>query len=183
MKKYKHDRWYRSVRTTQERRANGKRSDPTYKWARAKRCGSNLADSWDDMPVCRQKTWKHKRKSQHRDRQRGRKHTAKFNMWADVWKLENYLDEHEIPYCVEDLKETRSTPYNVTVVINTGAVEKYDYVWDKKTGKRVKGHQIGWDYIWERVETGEVRYRVYSVTVGYEVNWWTEKDIGLEYIL
>ncbi len=182
-KKYKHSNYFRRIKTTQEHRANGKRSDEHYRWARAKRCGKNLPNSWDDITTRPQKTWKVKRRNQHRDKHRGRKHSMKFETWVDLWKLENYLDEHEIPYCIEDLKETRSIPYNVTIVINTDTIAKYTFEWDKKTNKRVKGHQIGWEHIWQRVETGEVKYRTYSVIVGYEVTWWANKDIGIDYII
>lgn len=141
-KKYDRYRCHRSIRTTQEHRANGKRSDPDYKWARAKRCSNNLPDSWSDVRACYQKTWKHKRETQYRVGGRGKRHVLHLDFHVKEWELQDYFEEHDIPYEIKRVRESR-------------------WRWSE--------YRNDWYH--------------YCVTVGFVMTYWTDKDIGIEYIL
>lgn len=104
-KKYgpKTDSWYRSPKTTQERRwnyAHGK------KYVRAKRYGHNLPDSYDDVHVHKDKCWKSRRRNQYRTGKRGKKHEVILPVWVLDYYITEYLEEQDIPYTVEHLKES-----------------------------------------------------------------------------
>lgn len=151
MKKKKKYSWYRHMKTGQERRANGSRKDrELYKWIRAKRSAQNLPNTWDDVQYTNQKTWKVKRLKQYRDNPRGQQHSMSFKAsgsysWRrteDVWVLYDYLEEHDIPFRFETIKE--SYIY-------------YSYYYKQE----VLGHK----------------------TVGYTITWWSDKDIGVNFIL
>ena len=120
-------KWYRCMRTTAEKRAN-----QNCKYVRAKRHSCNLPDPWDDNPHCTQKNWKVKRSHQYRIGTRGQRHEVLTGIdnfkWPQVWNIEQYLKEHDIPYRLEPTRKM-------------------------------------------------------SITVAYKLVWWSDKDIGLEYIL
>jgi len=101
----------RHPRTTQEKRANGRRG----KWNRAKRNSANLADAWDDIWIHNDKSWKSKRKTQYM----GRKDLKKYSLYLPsgdshlygykdtAWHFEDYLKEHKISYKIEEIKATK----------------------------------------------------------------------------
>lgn len=122
-KKYgpKTDCWYRSPKTTQERRwnyAHGK------KYVRAKRYGHNLPNSYDDIKIHKDKCWKSKRKNQYRTGKRGKRHEIILPAWMLEYYISSYLEEHDIPYTLERLKESevRESSY-----FKSG---HYRYSWD-----------------------------------------------------
>ncbi len=184
-KKYRHDGYYRlrRIRTTQEHRVNGKRSDPDYKWARAKRCGKNLPNSWDDITTRPQKTWKVKREKQYRDEKRGKKHVIQVGLCFDEWKLTQYFEEHDIPYVIKDIKEQQTRTFKVMEQRVVRTVPQFIRVWDKNLNKIVKGHQIGYRDIYEWVETDKTRTSTHCYLLGYEITWWTDTNIGIDYII
>lgn len=105
-KKYgpKTDCWYRSPKTTQERKwnyAHGK------KYVRAKRYGHNLPSTYDDIAITKEKCWKSKRKNQYRTGKRGKKHVVILPVWVMEYYITSYFDDHDIPYKVEDLRESK----------------------------------------------------------------------------
>ena len=142
--------YLRYPKTTQERRVNGKRG----KWNRAKRNARNLPSAWDDLWVHREKSWKKKRKTQYYYGGKGKRHELiipyiryfdKDGRWyprlMDDWIFENYLRDHNIPYRIEEIKESR----------------RYYNKYYKK-------------------------YMNSITTIAHRFIWWSDKDIGLEYI-
>lgn len=59
-KSFIEDRWYRRPRTTNEKRQNQER-----KYVRGKRLPKSLPETWDDIPLRLQKSWKKTRKTQY----------------------------------------------------------------------------------------------------------------------
>ena len=102
---------YRHPKTTQERRANGVRSDEDshYEYVRGGRKGKNLPNSYDDLAVAawkERRCWKSNRKNQYRPGGRGTRHELlvpggadRFRYWWNAeYRLEEYFDQHNIPY-------------------------------------------------------------------------------------
>lgn len=147
--KAKHQRKsYRSPRTTQERRNNGRRS----KWERAKQSKTNLINWWDDKHHIIQKTWKVKRRHQYRDTSRGKKHFIFLPgrlFRSNTWKLERYFIEKDIPYHIKRIHSKNLPVYIIS----------FQYP--------------NWIMV--------LRYR--SKFLGYELAWWSDKDIGIDFIL
>jgi hypothetical protein len=102
---YKHA--LRHPRTTQERRATGKRN----KWGRAKRNFVNLPNAWDDFWVKRQRSWKKKRKTQYNPEGRGQKYTIYIEAVDRAWNRHNrravqllreFFERFDIAYDIKD---------------------------------------------------------------------------------
>jgi hypothetical protein len=98
---YKH--YYRAPKTTQERRMSYAHGE----FVRAKRRASNLPNTYDDINIDYQKSWKKKRAKQYRIGKRGKRQEFYFDYYVRTWYIEEYLEEHDIPYILEDIKETR----------------------------------------------------------------------------
>jgi hypothetical protein len=196
--KAKHAKYYRRPRTTQERRANTKRS----KWARGRRRMGNLINTYDDPQVCIQKTWKVKRRHQHRENARGKKHTlflaneggssCRWLFWIKMWDLEEYLKNHDIPCHVRKIEQIEvrvQTHHERYVITGWEPYTKVCAVRPKKNGARKTETQYvtetGWRtvYGWRKVKLKEPREWRTSTLIGYEVTWWSDKDIGMDYIL
>jgi len=100
-----YERYYRSIRTTQERRANGKHNP----YCRRRRNDRNLPNSWDDIVVDFdiKKSWKEQRKTQYRCGGRGKLHAfyISYTSRRDYWDIEQYLKEQDIPCRVEEDSE------------------------------------------------------------------------------
>ena len=173
MKKRQHDRWYRRPRSIGEARAN---CDCEY--ARAKRRPVNLPDSWDDRPirVNRDKSWKHKRKTQYRGNKRGERHELVTDNSIFEYDFKEYCEQHDIPHKVENLYESYIYRHYLS-----------DYRWAKcmryrhnfVTGKYE--YMLVWDYTW--VPNGKYEDRKHTRLIGYKLIWWSDKDIGIDYIL
>lgn len=162
MKKYYG--YFRAPKTTNE-----KRQRQNCEYSRAKRRPNNLPDTWDDLPVRArdQKSWKHKRKTQYRGPKRGEKHSITLDnaSYRILWNLEEYFEDHDIPFDIEQNRESKMVP-------------DFDYV-KHSTGKK---NMFGWEICYhERVPNGKLRK--YTYTVSHTVTWWSNKDIGLDYIL
>lgn len=146
-KRKKHHHWLRRFRHVAERKANGSRQRGEIEWgqwSRAKRRSGMLPDPWEDYKLLEQKTWKVKRETQYRPEGRGKEHALEVDINFRTWDFTDYLDEHSIPYRIEDHKEC------------------YYY----------------WSY-W----APPVRLVRRCITVGHTITWWSDKDIGIEYIL
>jgi hypothetical protein len=155
MKNYRYAGYYRSIRTTQERRKASMRFD----WAdeygiipiRGQRMEKMLPNAWDDFPVIQEKNWKRRRKTQYRRaglRDDRNKHVVYVKcrsngFWWDrsgAKSYEEYFKAHDIPYSIEVDRETR-----------------FEFsVWRNKMYPCV-------------------------YTIGWIVTWWSDKDIGLEH--
>jgi hypothetical protein len=124
----KNYKFYRKPHTTQERRENGRKN----KWGRAKRNKENLVTAYDDKYPTNQKSWKVRRHKQYREN-RGRQNSIflpkdKNFFWGNMYRLENWFDEHDIPFRIERVFEKQQV-------------------------------------------------------IGYYLIWWSDKDIGIDYLL
>ena len=167
----KYQRWMRHPRTTAEKRANQEG------WERPRRRPHLLPDTYDDLWVRGNKSWKEHRKTQYHPGGRGKHNSARIEyeginwMWSgsrdDYYILTNYLWDHEIPYYAEPIRRFRWTER---------------FYW-KRTGW--EDYTIG-DFTYQRpvhkkIPTGEF-YRDWYID-HYIVHWWYNKDIGVDYIL
>lgn len=161
--------YFRRPKTTAERKAN---DDPEIKnYVRGKRLPKTLPDTWDDQKLTYSKSWKDRRKTQYRPQKRGKKHTIEVGVgfWRHgLWELEDYFLEHDIPYQIKDKKRSRiETRTKKLMPVRTKAY------WEI--------YHCGWTpYEW-------VECAPYHVTIiehlGYYISWWSDKDIGIDYIL
>jgi len=98
--------WYRSPRTTPEIKANQDHRytydedlDVYFPLYRGGRSQKNMPNSYDDIQVCRQKTWKKKRKTKYYPKgEKGKKYSVDVHNRADRYKLEDYFDDNGINY-------------------------------------------------------------------------------------
>jgi len=194
MRRKKNYGWHRAPRTTQERRVNGKRS----KWGRAKRNQVNLVNHWDDKCPTYQKTWKVKRNHQYRNR--GQQHTTflpndgskSWRFWVNIWDLEEYFDDHNIPCRIEKVEKIERRVQTHQKVWRCVGYEPYTYQrivrprknGAKKTLTRYETH-TSWRgvYDWVTIKLERPRETRWSTLLGYRVTWWSDKDIGIDYIL
>jgi hypothetical protein len=100
-----HKKWYRAIRTQNERRQTGSRKDRDkeesgYQWARGKR--RHLPTKWDDFPIRYQKSWKKKRKTQYHVGGRQQEHVITISEVGE-FTFERYLEDFNIPYKKERL--------------------------------------------------------------------------------
>lgn len=108
--------WLRRPRTNRERRLENLGSD----WAdefgkirvRGRRTAPNLPTWYDDIPHCKQKTWKKRRKTQHREH--GLRHDENRHeilighpKWGRMssWMYEDYFETFDIPFEKEAIRE------------------------------------------------------------------------------
>lgn len=181
-------KWYRSPRTTQERRANGRRTD-NIPFVRAKRNAANLINAWDDRPHCVQKTWKEKRLTKYRVGKRGQKHelffpSNEYGCWALTWTLEEYFEDHDIPFNIETIREVCHRQREIKRWVVKYRVPDYGWWYPHlqlRPGR--KPVQRGWKDVGEWVGTGKYEPYSFSIITGYNVVWWSDKDIGIEHIL
>lgn len=154
--------WARNPRTQQERRINC--YDREY--VRGKRLPNSLPNSYDDIRVRPRKTWKDKRKTQYRVDDRGGEHSLVLDSCIYTWRLEEYLRDMDIPYRLEENYDHKM-------------VRWFHY---KKTVKPGHLREYPWDiHKWEKVYTDE--YRRVCYLAGYTLTWWSDKNIGIDFIL
>lgn len=155
--------WMRRPHTTAEMRANQN------EWSRPRR--RHLPNTYDDISIHEQKSWKENRRYKHRGR--GKKHSIVLEDYNDKHTLEWYLKDHNIPYRIDEIRRTKIKIFR----------EYYYYFY--------RGIQPSQRYpklilpVYEKVELNPpiIRRRKISEVVGYYVVWWYNKDIGLKYIL
>ena len=195
--KTKNQKFYRRPRTTQERRVNGKRS----KWCRGKRRAGHLPDTYDDPQACIQKTWKVKRRHQYRECGRGQQHKIflpskggpRYRFWVNIWELEEYLNNHEIPFRVEKVEKVDVREDTHQRVYKCTGWEPYTVTynnrpWPRMGNKKVKTivcTETRWRgiYSWVWVKLAQPRVGRWYTLVGYNITWWSDKDIGIDRIL
>lgn len=180
-------KYYRNPRTRNEERHNQDEYEGSSKqqaWCRAKRRPCHLADSWWDKHSCVQKTWKEHRKTKYRPGRRGKTHSITLKEWRDEWKLIDYLESHDIPHRIEEIKQgcgTYKQPIWKKKVIGKKPIYRTRY--EKINGVKTLTTKL-WFYA-DDVRWVKVGYKEYPQTriVGYKITWWYDKDIGIEYIL
>ena len=181
--------YWRHPRTTQERRATGKRN----KWGRAKRNFVNLPTVRDDISVHYEKSWKSKRKTQYRPKGRGTRYSMYIEYerrlsWRgedNLSRLEKYFERYDIPY---NIVEDREVHYEWKV--RTGqwmCVLVYVLVLDPENNNRAKLDENGERIYRYRYEHQWVQYKKpifytqkYRGTLkGHIITYWTHKNIVL----
>ena len=176
-------RYYRRQRSAAEKRANQEG------WERPKRRPHLLPDPWDDRPIRYTRCWKDHRKTQYRGR--GQKHTVYIDSnRIKEWQLKEHFKDHNIPYVLKKVwGRRRSCLHPIYQYWKTPTQPKYHYKYTTKTdedGKKrcvkVRCHQIGWSYDYERITIG---YKTchYNYVKGHNLIWWSDKDIGIDYLL
>lgn len=181
--------YYRKLHTHGERVANEEMRDEDgvrAKWGRACR-NNNLLDPWNNEqnPIC-QKTWKVFRKNQYRPGKRGQKHIlhiteGRWNRWSTTRKFKEYCRDHDIPYEVNELAHLESQwvyqkSWTVLKYVPYLRKHKKDGYWVE-----IRDMQPVYGYIYHR-DLPLIK-RTWSVYDGTELIWWSDKDIGIEYIL
>jgi hypothetical protein len=141
------------------------------------------------------RNWKDHRKTQYRSNGRGQQHTLTLGKewrWGRLWDLEEYFKDHGIPYRIRRLYEVEVktvTHQRVWTHLGTGHwVEYQRKVRPKKSKKKtlttyetVRYWKEDWGWVWK--DLPKPRECRYQIDKGYEVTWWSDKDIGIEYIL
>lgn len=188
--------WHRLPRTTQERRVTGKRN----KWGRARRNARNLPDSYDDRPTCVQKTWKVKRKKQYHENGRGQEHkiflpedgSPRWMFWVNTWELEEWFVEHDIPHCLRKIEhiEVHTQHYREKYVcVGYREVPYLRRERPRKNGARKTETKFvestRWEsiYEWRRVKLAKPRTYRTAKLLGYELTWWSNRNIGINQLL
>tara|TARA_R110000824_G_scaffold280251_2_gene468389 strand:+ start:367 stop:891 length:525 start_codon:yes stop_codon:yes gene_type:complete len=170
--------YYRNPKTTQEARAS-----LGCPYVRAKRNKRNLPNAYDDIDISKpRKSWKSKRKTQYYLNQRGQKHEITFDLRRDYWKLYDYLDENNIPFCIKYLCETKTVYHRIYERKILRHELRYNREWMNGKWQNNEKHPIGYYPVYENVFTEKYQPYKWRRTIGYRITWWTDKDIGLEYI-
>ncbi len=171
--------YFRHPRTTQERRENHKHN----KWCRRRRNKANLTNAYDDIKENIQKSWKVKRRHQYREQGRGRQHELflpannipNWAFWLSMYDVKQYFNNHDIPFRV---KRRCEVTYKIT-----------RYRWNSRfSGYKTHYDEDGNSYDYPVFKDVCIKLekpiiRKYSTLLGYEVTWWSNKDIGIEHIL
>lgn len=188
----KHTGWHRHMRTTAERRAN---SDPELrKYVRGKRSPRMLPSYWTDRQTTKTKSWKDKRLIQYRPDGRGVEHEIHIGKqfgWGPIYRIEEYFKDHEIPFVIDHLYDTEIELIYGRWSTEVVGYEKYTttrYIRDKKSKKKhktileyVTEWRAKYDRVWTQYDKPrEVHYRHDK---GYNVTWWSDKDIGIDRII
>jgi hypothetical protein len=111
---------YRKPKTTQEYRAN--ESCP---YVRAKR--RNIPTWYDDLYAHPQKSWKVKRKTQYHPNKRGERHEMFLDRHYHIWYIKEYLENHHIPFRVEELLETGYNTYRKFKSVVYKTIPRFHY--------------------------------------------------------
>ena len=178
---------YRRMRTYQERRANClyKEDGQRVKWGRA--CRNNKAlDPWSlEDQHHYEKSWKKRRKTQYWSN--ARKQTEHFlfipyyypgNGYGDIWQLEGYFKDHNIPYrlkCVYNSYTRSYRPFKWVCQPST-KIPNISPVDGRQRGFIDKGAHI-------KVYSDEVKTYKVKDHLGWNLTWWSNKNIGIEKML
>lgn len=153
-------------------------------FVRAKRRPKALANIRDRNVITFSKTKKDYTKQKHRPGGRGKKHSIELGPeWKTIWELEKYCKAHDIPYRVEEKKRsytrkrwfrTKRVPWYETPVYRTVY----------KDGVRTQIRTGRYTTVYREVDC-EPYYTTYRCRelLGYTFIWWSDKDIGIQYIL
>ncbi len=187
----KYTGWHRHPRTTSERRAN---CDPDVReYVRGKRSPRMLPNSWDDYNTTVTKSWKDKRLTQHYVDGRGAEHSVRIGKqfrWGPIYRIEDYFKDHEIPYVIDHLYDTE-----IRLVYgqwNMGVVGWYQYTETREVRDRSKKKRETkiiylsrwapkYDRVWRQYHIPREVY--YRHDKGYNIIWWSNKDIGIDHII
>jgi len=149
------------------------------KWGRRR---PESLDSWNlERPHSFQKSWKMSRQKQYHPGGRGQKHILRLGAgltWSQKWKFEEYCRDHNIPL-LSHLEKRVQYKRGIWCILRWELCNRIR----KENGKwvTVKEFQPVHGYKYEVLPTPH--YYSISITDGYELVWWSDKDIGIEYIL
>ena len=158
-------------------------------YSRARRLGRLKEVLWLDNRYHETNSWKDSRKTQHREESRGERHERYLDEKSatrhDEWHLSKYLRDNNIPF--------RLVPKYKTVVlksiIRTKRVKDRQvpvYTWHFSNEHKFEiSHQIGfkWEYIDVPLDKPYVKRYKQTTLIGHTLIWWSDKDIGIDYIL
>ncbi|RDJ35173.1 MAG: hypothetical protein DWQ19_10135 [Crenarchaeota archaeon] len=147
----------------------------------------------DDLWVRKQKSWKKKRKTQYRPEGRGEEHTLLLELETDsIWfrsdpvyqlysRIEDYFEEQDIPYNTEYLYKTYEKCYEYPNGYYALTEETYPVIYYVLGGDKI--NRIDYRRIWVWVKLGEpkIKCRKYSRLKGYQITYWTDKNIDLRF--
>jgi hypothetical protein len=136
-------------------------------------------DPWN-LEKCHgyQKSWKKLRRTKYREaglKSGKNKYTLGVKDWFNMRKLEKYFKAYNIPYCINERGHrelVRYTRYTKNVFVG---YKKY------VCGN---GKERLWPEYKEVVLNPPEEYRYWNRHIdGYDITWWSDKDIGVNYIL
>jgi len=165
--------YYRSPKTTQERRRNGSRLDrfeeSEYTYVRGKR--KDLPTTYDDIQHGYQKSWKKLRKTQYRCGGRGKQHYFLLHNQFD-YNLREWFTKYDIPYRITKVYQN-----------HIGYYRKVNWVWTENAYKAWKLFPDGvMRHVWFNgwIEHG-VTYTPYKYSSYRYSNvvYWTSKKLTL----
>jgi hypothetical protein len=170
----------RFPRTTQERRATGKRN----KWGRARRNAVNLPTARDDFWISYQKSWKTKRKTQYNPDGRGSKYSFYLEAQKPHWRadyknlraIERFFENLNVVCRIDDDKQTY---YDITVQLYRMEVVEIIPVFYEGT-KDVHYYHRVWDNV--LLKNPIYTFHKREIIKGYKVTYWTNKNIDLRYL-
>jgi len=144
-------------------------------------------DPWNlERPHAMQKSWKMYRKKQYNPDGRGQKHILRVSCddltWLQRWNWDTYCIDHNIPHTMRVLSHLeKRTQYKegIWCILEWEVCDRIRRVDGLYT--IVKEPKPVYGYKYETLP--EPRHYTVSVTDGYELIWWSDKDIGMEYIL
>ena len=178
---------FRHPRTNNEKRANQDEYDNGTKvipLCRAKRRPRNLTDAWDDKYHEVQRSWKVRRQRQYRGEPRGAEHHVFLEGWQNMWRMDEYFLDHDIPYKIERVLEkyTYKAPIYSKKVKRRVPHYEWKFVRENKKLVRVIQHQSGYTDEYDFVLIG-YQTKVGARLIGHNLIWWSDKDIGIDFIL
>jgi len=146
------------------------------KWGRKKRSAHWLNQWNNDDPHNHEKSWKRKRKKQCRNRSNMEKHTIELeHKFHTEWDVMEWFDDHDIPFRLEKISEH----YTVTF---TGRWQKvFDYYKPYVDEKGISRMRVSCKNEWVEYDKPKIVNR--SRTVGWILTWWSNKNIGIDYVL
>lgn len=155
-------------------------------YVRAKRGKKYLPTSYDDRPKSSCK------KNRKKKEKRGKRHSIEvldkdgISFWRQKINFKDYCEKNDIPYRVEDLNKTYYVDSKVYERVSSGC--KYGVVgWNHtkvpETGRKTIVPIYGMVERFDWIPTGEVKKVQRSYQIGLRLTWWSDKDIGIEYIL
>lgn len=162
----RHINTHQEMVANQEERVEGKRQ----KWGRNSRSQHEL-DPWTyDKFHNYEKSWKKRRQKQYREENRNEQeeHVVFLEDQLNTWNLENWFIDHDIAYKIERVYEMRME------------VQKYGWCKIKVMCGEDENPFTYYRYVWDKLIDSKpklIQYRKYKLT------WWSNKDIGIEYVL
>jgi len=101
-----------------------------------------------------------------------------------MWQLYDYCYEHDIPFRLDDHRESYEYTYEVCKRVLYEYAQPYHVmVWDEKKKAQVRVDLERWVSRWKSVPSSEYRTATRTETVSYTFTWWHEKDIGADIIM